>query len=354
MHPILGDRRRLQLHLVAFGLVGLMLAGLVHALLGSPWPHALAFGVPLGLVAAPVSISAWYVCRAMPLSLSSLPRVVVTALTSALGTALIWAAIGRGWWLLLSRAGLGVPGASMAALAALLVGLGALAYLLALMIHYLLQAFEESAELARRALESQIAQRDAELRALRAQVDPHFLFNSLNSIAGLVAPDPERARRMCQLLGDFLRDSLALGAAVRIALGREVALAEQYLRVEQVRFGHRLDVRATVEPESAAVSVPPLILQPLVENAVRHGIATRLDGGLVEIAARRAGDLAVIVVTNPCDPDASRHGMGLGVDLVRRRLGASFGNRAALVVEPAPESYRVVLTIPIDGGEALA
>jgi signal transduction histidine kinase len=349
MHPILADRQRLRLHLVAWCLVGGMIAVLVRALTKATWLASLSFGLPLGLLAAPISLSAWYLCRAMPVARTNAVRIGATTVGAALVTASLWAGIGRAWWQALGRLGMPVGEASIAGpLMAVLIGLGGLAYVLAVTVHYVLQASEESAAAARRALESQVAQRDAELRALRAQIDPHFLFNSLHSIAGLIAPDPGKAREMCQLLGEFLRDSLKLGASARIALGREVALAQQYLRVEQVRFGARLSVRAQVSADSAAVPVPPLILQPLVENAVRHGVGTRLDGGLIEIETRRAGDRAVIVVANPRDVDGSRRGTGLGLDIVRRRLGASFGDRAALAIEAAPESYRVSVTIPVE------
>lgn len=348
MHPILADRRRLQLHLVAWLLVGLTLGLLVRGLIGVPWVAALSFSLPLGLVAASISLSAWYLCRAIPLSRTSAARVGATAVSAALVTALLWSGIGRIWWQALVGMELAPDGAPMGALTSLLIGFGALAYVLAVAVHYLLYASEESTDAARRMLESEVAQRDAELRALRAQLDPHFLFNSLNSIAGLVSVDPDAARRMCQLLGDFLRDSLAIGASARITLGREVALAEQYLSVEQVRFGRRLQVQSDVAPDSAGLPVPPLILQPLVENAVRHGIATCLDGGVIGISARRAGPRAIIAVTNPRDPDGGRRGTGFGLDIVRRRLGASWGDQAALVVEPTADTYRVSVTIPVE------
>ena len=236
----------------------------------------------------------------------------------------------------------------MTAVTTILVGLGVLAYLLSVALQYLVQSFEHAAEIDRRALESEVAQREAELRALRAQVDPHFLFNSLNSISGLIGADPAKARQMCQLLADFLRESLTVGSARRIPLSREVALAQQYLRIEQVRFGDRLQVRTAVALDGRDLSVPPLILQPLVENAVRHGIATRLDGGAIDIAARLAGNQAVIIVANPRDPDATRKGTGLGLENVRRRLAAAFGDRAALSVEVAAESYRVALSLPLE------
>jgi LytS/YehU family sensor histidine kinase len=239
----------------------------------------------------------------------------------------------------------------MTGLFVLLLGVGAFSYCLAIAVHYLLQVSEASAAALRRALEAQVAQREAEVRALRAQLNPHFLFNSLNSIAGLVTPDPEKARRMCQLLGDFLRASLALGGSARVSLGSEVALAEQYLGIEQVRFGSRLAVRTSLGADAAEVQVPPLILQPLVENAVRHGIATRIDGGTIEIDAVRTGSRAVIVVANPRDPEGSRRGTGLGLDIVRRRLDAAFGESAAVAIEAAEERYKVSVTIPVSAEE---
>ena len=352
MHPILGERRRLLLYLLAWGLVGLGLALLLQTWLRIPWRAALLFGVPLGLMAAPMSMSAWYLCRAMPLSRTSATQLITTSATAALVTSAVWAAAGQVWGRLLAPVGFTLGVTPAVAVFSLLVGLGALGYLLSLTVHYLLQAFEDSAEASRRVLQSQVTAREAELRALRAQIDPHFLFNALNSIAGLIAADPARARLMCQMLGDFLRDSLVLGRADRIPLGREVALAEQYLRIEQVRFGPRLTVRFEVSPDAADAPVPPLLLQPLVENAVGHGISTLVAGGTVDVRASRAGGAVLVVVANPRDLDGARRGTGFGLDIVRRRLAAAFGDAGALAVEATAESYRVMVTVPAEEASA--
>jgi signal transduction histidine kinase len=324
-----------------------VVALLVRVLIGVPWLPAAVFGVPLGLVAAPISLSAWYLCKAMPLSRTSAPRIGATALAAAAVTASLWAGLGRLWWSLLAGTAFDLPLDRMVELFTLLFGLGALGYLLAVTVHYVLQASEMSALAERRALESQIAHRDAELRALRAQIDPHFLFNSLNSIIGLMATDRDQARRMCLSLAEFLRDSLTLGAEARIPLGREAALAEQYLDVERVRFGSRLSFATAVAPEVASTPVPPLLIQPLVENAVRHGVATLLEGGAVRIEASRAGPRVLIVVTNPYDADVRRSGTGFGMDIVRRRLAATFGDRAALTAEARDGVYRAAITVPV-------
>jgi LytS/YehU family sensor histidine kinase len=126
-------------------------------------------------------------------------------------------------------------------------------------------------------------------------------------------------------------------------------LAEQYLRIEQVRFGPRLTWQALVAEDTASVPVPPLLLQPLVENAVRHGVAAMLGPGEIRIETRRAGSRVVITVSNPRDPDVVRPGTGFGINIVRRRLAASFGDGAALNVEREVAAFRALVVVPIEG-----
>jgi LytS/YehU family sensor histidine kinase len=195
-------------------------------------------------------------------------------------------------------------------------------------------------------LRLQIQAREAELRALRAQLDPHFLFNSLQSISALTTVDPAGARRMCLLLAGFLRDTLTLGAEDRIPLERELALAQRFLAIEQVRFGDRLQV--DIDGGAAGlVPVPPLILQPLVENAVTHGVAHVLSGGTVRIqAAARARGLT-ITIDNPADRDRpAGRGTGLGLRNVRERLRSAYGDDAFLQSEEHDGRFTVRMELP--------
>jgi hypothetical protein len=347
VHPVLAHRKWLWLHLSAWLLFGLGVGALTWGVLGASWIAALAFGPVMGLLAGPLWLSAWYVARAHPAAATVPWRTALTGVFAATVTAGLWAALGQVWWRTLGGpAGLAVGAPDASGLFTLLFGLGALGYLLAVTVYSVMHAIEESTRLARRALELEVAQREAELRALRAQLDPHFLFNSLNSIAGLIPSDPRRAREMCQRLADFFRDSLRLGATGSISLDREVALAEQYLRIEQVRFGDRLALRTSVADDTAATPVPPLLLQPLVENAVRHGVAATLDRVEVAIETRRAGSRVVIVITNPRDEDAAWRGTGLGLAIVRRRLEAVYGQAGALTVEREAASFRASVVVP--------
>jgi LytS/YehU family sensor histidine kinase len=154
---------------------------------------------------------------------------------------------------------------------------------------------------------------------------------------------------MCTLLADFLRTSLSLGARGRVSLDEEIGLAERYLAIEQVRFGERLQVSRSVEPEVAGCLVPPLLVQPLIENAVKHGVADQVEGGTVRIAARRRGELLEVEVENSRDPEAPpRRGAGMGLDNVKRRLEAIAADQGKLVIDRAERSFRVTLTLPAE------
>ena len=348
MHPILAEWRRLAAYLAAWALLGVLLAALLVTATPFGWLEATLFALPLAILYGFVGLGSFWICRAAPLELSRLLRVLGIQLVAALVSAIFWLVASQGWAVVLDRYG-PLPGlaAKQAEAAPLLLGLGVVLYLLAAALHYLLGAFEASQEAERRALELEITSREAELRTLRAQIHPHFLFNSLNSINALIASRPEEARRLCVRLGDFLRRSLTLGSREQIPVTEELDLAENLLSIEKVRFGDRLSVEIQVSEGVRACAVPPLVLQPLVENAVTHGIAQMLDGGTVRIEAQRRGEKVLLAVENPRDPDSpDPKGAGIGLRNVRRRLAALYGGDADIRVQSERESFRVELRLP--------
>lgn len=354
MHPLLAGRLRIVLYLALWAGIGLLLTALLAWAGPSPVSEAAAFAGPLTLVYAFACLSAWWVCRSHPLGSAPPWRLAAVLAGAALQSSLAWTVAGGLWWGALRTWGhIGPdPRGLVRALAVLLLA-GLVLYAQSLVAHYLVLAFESARSAERRLLQSQVAAREAELRALRAQLNPHFLFNSLNSISALVGSGPEDARRMCHLLGEFLRSSLALGGRARVTLEEELALAERYLAVEKVRFGTRLAVERQVDPSAERCLVPPLLLQPLVENAVKHGVVSRTEGGTVRIAARRPAGRLEIVVENPFDPDApARRGQGLGLEIVRRRIETLEPGEAGLDVSREGGRFRVTLRLPAQEGEA--
>jgi LytS/YehU family sensor histidine kinase len=152
---------------------------------------------------------------------------------------------------------------------------------------------------------------------------------------------------MCLLLADFFRSSVQLSSRDRISLDEEIAMVRQYLDIEKVRFGARLSTEIAVESHCSSCMVPPLLLQPLVENSVRHGIQSVIDGGAVLIAATCGSGNLKLRVQNPTDTDApKRAGAGLGLRNVRMRLKTLFGNEAALHVTQEEKSFRVEIQLP--------
>lgn len=348
MHPIFGDRRRLALYLLVWAPVSAPVAFLLVVAAGLTWLQAAAVALPLTFLFAEIGLTAFFLCRSAPLADTGIPRLVATHAAGAALASAVWVTLGRGLVFLLARvpafAGLDVRFAL--ALPSLAV-VGVLFFLLAVAVHYVLIAVDASRAAERRALEARVLSREAELRALRAQLQPHFLFNALNSISALTTVDPAGARRMCLLLSDFFRRSLRLGAREVIPLQEELSLAEAFLTIEKVRFGNRLAAETRVDEAARACSVPPLVLQPLVENAVSHGIAQLLEGGTVRVEARVREGRLELSVENPCDPDGARRaGTGTGLANVRRRLEALHGREARVEVVAEPARFRVTVSLP--------
>src|SRR6185369_12389052 len=188
---------------------------------------------------------------------------------------------------------------------------------------------------------------EAELRAFKAQVDPHFLFNSLNAVASLCGSRPHDAREMAQHLADFFRLILRLGAQEKITLAEEIDLVSRYLAIEKVRFGDRLKVNISVDEGAAQCHVPPLLLQPLVENAVRHGVASMVEGGTIDVEATLRDGMLRILIDNPADPDrADQRGEGIGLQNARGRLNAVSEGRANFNAAEAEGRFRVSIELP--------
>jgi len=356
MHPLLGRPARLLLVIASAALTGVPLAWLLRLLEPRPWSAALAFAVPMQVFYGFVVLSAWWVCRRHPMGGAGSWRAASAQCAASIQASAVWAGMGAIWAVFLSRwLYPDLPRAAIFRDIGVLFTVGIPIYLISAIAHYLLLAFEASHAAERRVLETEVTAREAELRALRAQLNPHFLFNSLNSVNALIGSDPEGARRMCEGLGDFLRRTLALGARETVSLGEELALVERYLGIEQVRFGERLRVERVVEPGATTCRVPPLLLQPLVENAVKHGLEARAEGGTITVVASDLDRECEITIEDDgagADPDEVRRalaGMSQSVGLanVDERLRHTFGDEYGLVVETAlGAGTRVVVRVP--------
>lgn len=189
----------------------------------------------------------------------------------------------------------------------------------------------------------------AELRYLKSQLNPHFLYNALNSVRGLIGEDPARAQEAITRLAKLLRVALGSVTADTVPLADELAVVDDYLALEAVRLEHRLAVSLHIEPDALAVRVPSMLVQTLVENAIKHGVARRRDGGWLSVHARiRDRMLEVCVDNTPAPEPANTRGDGVGLANARERLQLLFGARASLTLDRSrADLTRAEARIPI-------
>ena len=352
MHPLL-SRNRLGLYLLAWAP---LTATSIYVLVtrgGLGWLQATALAVSVFLFYAFLCLSAWYPCRATPLGRVSFLRLLLTHLSAAVLISFVWTQAGAALsYAILSPEKFDAVRTQFRPQLNSIFTIGVLLYLLSDAFHYVLIAMENSRHAEAQAVEARVLARDAELKALKAQVNPHFLFNSLNSISALTSIDPARARDMCVLLGDFLRLTLGLGERTSVRFSEELDLLQKYMAIEKVRFGTRLTMLEEIQEESKPCLLPPLLLQPLVENAVKHGIASLPEGGQVRVAAQRQNGRLAILVENSWDPDSPpRRSGGRGLKNVQLRLEARYGKDASLHVNNEGDLFQVSLSLPAETEE---
>ncbi len=334
MHPLLANKTGLLLYLALWVPFGATLAYFLSITGGLPWREAAAITAPLAAVYAFVCLSAWYLCHFLPLGAGRAASLALNHGAAAITAALLWVIAAKGLSVALGRVFAGFDQRFSRQLP-LLFAIGFQLYLLAVAVHYILLSLETSREAEHRAQQALVAARDAELRALKAQINPHFLFNSLNSISALATADGLRAREMCLGLSDFLRRTLSLGDKESIRLADEIELARLYLAVEKIRFGARLRFDARVDEACGDCPVPPLILQPLIENAVKHGIAGLVDGGSIVLSASCSGGRLDLAVENDFDPESrAGHSTGIGLENIQARLRTRYPGEAGLHAAP--------------------
>ena len=348
MHPIVGHPRRLGLYGMAWVPLMLLLGYLLKAS-GLSNREAIVLMLPLAPLYAAMCLVAWYPTRATPIQTSGFTRLAVTQLAAASVVSAAWMFVALLYAYALEWSGSFPRVSEHSSLDKIFFGIGVLFYLLSVALHYVLLAMERSQQAEQHAHEAEVLARDAELRALKAQINPHFLFNSLHSISALTSSDPTRAREMCITLAEFLRSTLGLGEKTTIALEEEIALVHRFLGIEKVRFGEHLQIVEEIDPDTRTCIVPPLLLQPLVENAVVHGIANLPEGGTIKIVAKNGNGRLSISVENDFDPEhRAKRRKGIGLANVRDRLTGRYGRESSFDAEITGNQYRVRLSLPAE------
>ncbi|MES2047927.1 MAG: histidine kinase [Pseudomonadota bacterium] len=350
MTPILSTLRVLLWYMLGWLGVGVVIASLLAKSELAPWLNALFFAVPVSLLYGFVVSSAYYVCRSLPFKQRRFLLVCAVFGGTSLISGLLWLGICQLWNYL--GVSLAQPWAGIAlshqTSVAIFTG-GSILYLLSILTHDVLIAFENIRAAERREAASQVQARDAELQVLRTQINPHFLFNSLNSISALTTIDAAGARSMTIELANFFRQTLALSEKSRITLSEEISLCNNFLAIEKIRFGKKLQVSMEIDPRALPCLIPPMILQPMVENAIKHGIRDLVDGGTIAITSLVRDNWLYISIQNPIDTQPSAtSGNGSGIKNLQARFASIYADQARLSCTKSLETFVVEMAIPLE------
>ena len=263
---------------------------------------------------------------------TSIPRIVAVSAVGSYVHSFIWCIVYKGstslmwtWW---DGEGLSIPSFGYLTSGVLFYTFIPMAWSV---LYVGIKYYRDMHAERERALRAEGLAHEAQLQALRYQINPHFLFNTLNAISTLIVErNNADAERMVARLSDFLRLTLDQGTDVEVPLAEEMDFVRRYLNIQQIRFGDRLTTAFDVDAETLSACVPPLLLQPIVENAVRHGVMPRETGGTVSVEARRVGETLHLRVTDdgpgpPSDADRAAS-TGIGLANVRKRLDALYGD----------------------------
>jgi two-component system sensor histidine kinase AlgZ len=314
------------------------------------WASSILLGVPLAMISLFIPIDAAYICRFAPLGKAQMWRIVLTHFAAAQVLSLLWMLIAGPY----SRALAYIPqlhgiDRDFAPDRWIVYLTGCFFYVISVAYHYVAMAQDAARAVEMQVMQTSVLARDAELRALRAQINPHFLFNSLNSISALTSIDGARAREMCLLLADFLRLTLGMGEKTVIPFSDELDLLEKFMAIEKVRFGARLRMEEQIDDGAKRCIIPALLLQPLLENAVSHGIASMEEGGMIRLQASvRDGRLAILVENDRDEEAPVRKRNGVGLKNVRSRLEARYGKEATFRADADEDMFRVTMSLPAE------
>lgn len=229
------------------------------------------------------------------------------------------------------------------------IGTGVFIYGLIILTYYLFVSLSNLAEKNAREAKLESLVKETELKMLRSQINPHFLFNSLNSVSSLTVTDPDKARTMVIKLSEFMRYALSRKDEQPVTLQSELDNLRLYLDIEKVRFGERLFIEENIDPGCLMAYLPVMILQPLYENAIKHGVYESTKKVTIMTSVSCGNGLVEITISNNFDPEATPvKGTGTGLLNVSRRIELLYGNRAVMKTEKQPGLFTVKIFIPAD------
>ncbi len=354
MHPFFNSINRILVLLAGWLLLTVSICGLISVTYAATMSNTLLLFTPLYLLCLILNLPNYYICRGLPLGQTSWLMLLGSQALTLFAIAGFWSLVGTGYSVYLDD--ILVPprfNALFETSRPMNLAIVVIQYEIIVLVHYLFFAIERSRDLEQAALQQKLLISEAELQTLKATVHPHFLFNALNTLANISLSSPEQAHRFCLLIADFLRYSVAYSKKPAVTVNDELEHVQNYLGIERERFGNRLQTRFTIDDGLRETSVPPLILFPVVENAIKHGIDSFLEGGTLEMLVRAKDNIVIIEVTNLVDElGRKQKGTGHGLSSVERRLRNFYGEKALLKTFREKGQFKVQIYLPVSNKPA--
>lgn len=347
MHnPITQNRKYLAVYFAIWIVLAVIQVSLFYFLLEVELIPSIADGLVFNLLLSFIGLAVWPLVVFSSLERAYITNTVLTHLVGAVVLVALWLGLSMG----LLHSLLEGEESYLTFLNASLpwrVASGAIIYLLFALNYYLFIYNEDFRERKINEAELKRTLKEAELSMLKSQLNPHFIFNSLNSISSLTMTDPGKAQEMVIALSDFLRYAVKPGQKELITLKEELKAIDQFVLIEKVRFGDRLKIKINCDRDCETKNVPPLIIQPLVENAVKYGVHETIEEGIISIDCTCNNSILEVVVKNSFDPHTgSIKKTGVGLANVRSRLKLLYESDELLQINKQESMFEIKLLIP--------
>ncbi len=347
-HPFTSQRRAIIIYGIIWILVGLLNALILNFKMDFSYTISITEGFLGSILFGLLGLIIWYPTRYIPFRKETPFYSVITHLVAGLIIILIWLLVTVG----LLSAIFGSDEAYLEYLSGSLFGrgmVGAMIYLVLVLIYYLISYARTLQERAQNEEKLRSLVKESELNMLKSQINPHFLFNSLNSISSLIMSNPDEAHEMIIRLSDFLRYSLKHRENEFVTLEEEMGRMNDYLLIEKIRFGDKLEYNLSNSEICKHHLVPTMIMQPLMENAIKHGVYESLEPVKVEFKCELSDTYLKLELKNDYDPDLpSNTGTGVGLQNVSERIRLAYDGKGRIVKSNANGVFTVTLYIPVE------
>jgi len=345
-HPITGNRRSVVIYSIVWLIVSALQGFLFWYVLNYPLPVVITDALLSNFLFGFLGLLAWYPTRYIPFQRHSPFYSILAHVVAGLLVLFVWVVITMGV--------LNAIFSSQETYVEFLdrslawrAGLGGLVYLVLVLIYYLVSNNQKLQERMQQEERLKVLVRDAELNMLKSQINPHFLFNSLNSISSLTMSNPDEARDMIIRLSDFLRYSLKHRENEYVPLKEELGRMKDYLAIEKIRFGEKLLYVFKISGECEEFPVPTMIFQPLFENAIRHSVYESTDPVTIHFDCVPDKGYMRTVISNDYDPEVpSRKGTGVGLQNVRQRIELAYQDKGSVHWQGEKGIFKVTILFP--------